>query len=136
MADLKNKIILITGSSLGIGKETAFKFAKEGCKVIVTYYKDKKEGLDVADECRKLGASDVLVLQLNVADDKSIKDCVKEVIKKFKEIDILINNAGVIVWKTFDKQSFEDIEYQLRINLEGLIKNEQRMHALCQKSYN
>ena len=41
--DLKNKVVLVTGSSLGIGRETAFKFAKEGCKVAVTYYKTKRK---------------------------------------------------------------------------------------------
>ena len=120
--DLKNKVVLITGSSLGIGKETAFKFAKEGCKIIITYYKDKTEGLEVSKKCLDLGASEVLVLQLNVMENESIKDCVKKVIDKFKKIDILINNAGIIAWKRLKEQSFKDIEEQIRTNLEGLIK--------------
>lgn len=41
--ELKNKVVMVTGASLGIGRETAFKFAKEKCKIIVTYYKDKME---------------------------------------------------------------------------------------------
>ena len=120
--DLKNKVVLITGSSLGIGRETAFKFAKEGCKVVVTYFKDKKEGEKVAKKCIELGASEVIVLQLNVMDDKSIKDCVKKTIEKFNHIDILINNAGIVVWKNLKEQSFEYIENEVRTNLEGLIK--------------
>lgn len=62
---LKNKVVLITGSSIGIGRETAYLFAKEGSKVIVTYYKDKKESEDVGKECKKLGADNILVLNLN-----------------------------------------------------------------------
>jgi len=120
--DLKNKVVLITGSSLGIGRETAFKFAKEGCKVVVTYFKDKKEGEKVAKKCIESGTSEVIVLQLNVMDDKSIKDCVKKTIEKFNHIDILINNAGIVVWKNLKEQSFEDIENEVRTNLEGLIK--------------
>ena len=120
--DLKNKVVLITGSSIGIGRETAFKFAKEGCRVIVTYYKDKKEGQETADKCLKLGASDVLLLHLNVMDNISIRNCVKKVVQKFREIDILINNAGIVVWKNLEEQSFEDIENEVRTNLEGLIK--------------
>lgn len=122
MNDLKNKVVLITGSSLGIGRETAFKFAKEGCKVVVTYYKDKNEAMAVSKKCMDLGASDILVLQLNVMEDKSIKDAVKKIIEKFGGIDILINNAGIIVWKKFKDQTYEDIENQIRTNLEGLIK--------------
>ena len=122
MNNLKNKVVFITGSSLGIGRETAFKFAKEGCKLILTYYKDKSEGMAAAKKCMELGAADALALQLNVMDDKSIKDCVKEIIRKYKEISILINNAGIIVWKHFKDQSYEDIEKQIRTNFEGLIK--------------
>ena len=120
--DLKNKVVLVTGSSLGIGSETAYKFAKESCKVIVTYYNDKNEGLAVAKKCMNLGASDALVLQLNVMEDKSIKDAVKKIIGKFKVIDILINNAGIIVWKSFKDQTYEDIENQIRTNFIGLVK--------------
>ena len=120
--DLKNKIVLITGSSIGIGRETAFKFAKEGCRVIVTHYKDRKEGEEASKKCNELGAADVILLQLNVMDNKSIKDCVKKVIERFKAIDILINNAGIVVWKQLNEQTFEDIENEVRTNLEGLIK--------------
>lgn len=120
--DLKNKVVLITGSSLGIGRETAFKFAEEGCKVVVTYFKDKKEGEEVAKNCASFGAADVLLLQLNVMDNKSIKNCVKNTIQKFNHINILINNAGIVIWKQLKEQSFEDIENEMRTNLEGLIK--------------
>ena len=120
--DLKNKVVLITGSSIGIGRETAFKFAKEGCRLILTYYKDKSEGLAVAKKCMELGASEAVALQLNVMDDKSIRNCVKEAIKKYKDISILINNAGIIVWKKFKDQTYEDIENQIHTNFEGLVK--------------
>ena len=113
---------MITGSSIGIGRETAFKFAKEGCRLILTYYKDKSEGLAVAKKCMELGASEVIVLQLNVMDDKSIRNCVKEAIKKYKGISILINNAGIIVWKKFKDQTYEDIKNQIQTNFEGLVK--------------
>jgi len=119
---MKGKVVFITGSSLGIGRETAFKFAEEGSKIIVTYYKDKKYAFDVAKKCMELGASDVLVLGLNLMDNKNIKDCVENIVKKFGKIDILINNSGVISWKLLKEQTFEEIEEQIRTNLEGLIK--------------
>lgn len=122
MNSLKGKVVLITGSSIGIGAATALKFSKEGCKVVVTYFKDKKEAEEVERKCKGLGADDVLVLPLNVMDDKSIKACVKKVVGKFGKIDILINNAGVNVWSKLKEQRFEEIEQQLRTNLEGLIK--------------
>lgn len=116
------KIVFITGASLGIGSEAAYKFAEEGCKLALTYYKDKKEMDAVEKKCRELGAADVLVLQLDVKDDGQIKSAVKSIIKKFNKIDILINNAGIIVWKPLADQTYQDIENQTRTNLEGLIK--------------
>ena len=122
MASLKNKVVLITGSSEGIGRETAFLFAKEGANVIITYRKDDKEAKKAGEKCKELGAADVLVLQLDVTDDASIRSTVKKVVQKFKRIDILINNAGTIAWKPLVEQTFEDIARQVRTNLEGLIK--------------
>lgn len=122
MSNLKGKVVLITGSSMGIGRETAYKFAKERCRVIITYYKDKEEAALVSKKCLELRASDVLVLRLNVMEDVSIKNCVKSVIDKFGKIDILINNAGIVVWKPFKEQTFEDIENEVRTNFVGLIK--------------
>lgn len=119
---LANKIVLITGSSLGIGKETAILFAKEKCKVIITYYKDKKEALLVLEKCLALGASDACALRLNVMDNSSIKNLVKNVANNFKKIDILINNSGQCCTNDLHIQTLEDISSQVRTNLEGLIK--------------
>lgn len=119
---LKNKVVLITGASIGIGRETALIFAKEGCKLAITYYKDKEEADKVENKCKILGAKEILVLPLNIINDDEIKVSVEKVIKKFGKIDILINNAGVIYWKHFVNQNNKEIEEQLRVNLEGLIK--------------
>jgi len=119
---LKRKVVLITGSSIGIGREDAFAFAKEGCKVIVTYFKDGKEARAVQKKCLGLGAGDVFVVKLNVMDDESIKETVRAIVAKFGSIDILVNNAGVIVWKPLIEQTNIEIENQIRTNLEGLIK--------------
>jgi len=119
---MKDKVVLITGSSEGIGRATAFQFAEAGCRLVITYRKDRKEALQAADDCRKRGASDILVLQLDISSDKSIRQCVKSVVKKFGHISILINNAGVIRWKPFKSQSFEDLEHQVNVNLLGTMK--------------
>ena len=116
------KTVLIAGSSIGIGRETAYLFAKEKDNVIITYYKDKKEAQLTEKKCKSLGASDTLLINLNVMDTNSIKKALETITKKYKKIDILVNNAGVIAWKFLSKQSIEEIENQIRTNLEGLIK--------------
>ncbi|MDO8538111.1 MAG: SDR family oxidoreductase [archaeon] len=122
MNELKNKIVLITGSNTGIGKATALKFAQEKAIIIITYLKNKQQAKETSKECKKLGASVCEFINLDLRKDKSIRDCVKLVIKKFGKIDILINNAGTFVWKPFNEHSFKEIENLTRTNLEGLMK--------------
>ncbi len=120
--NLENKIVLITGSSKGIGEAIAHTFAKERAKIIITYKTDSEGAEKVGLKCKELGALDVLVLALDIKDNTSIKNCISEIEKKFGHIDILINNAGVISWEKFEGETFEEIENQIRTNLEGLIK--------------
>jgi len=119
---LAGKTVVITGASLGIGREIAFKFAKEGCSLALTYYKDKSQAMDVGRKCRELGAKQVLVLHLNVGDEKSIRTVVKQVVTKFKRVSILVNNAGIVIRKPFRSQTLEEIENQIGTNLIGLMK--------------
>ena len=98
---LKDKVVIITGSSRGIGKATALVFAKEGAKVVINYKKSKKEAGDLAD---KIGKNKCICVQADVSDEKDVKGLVEETVKTFGKIDILVNNAGEIIrpgdWKT------------------------------------
>lgn len=118
--DLKDKIVLITGSSQGIGREAALLFAKEGSHVVVTYNASKKKAEEVFSECNKLKES--LLLKLDVTDSESIKNCVEKTIDKFGAIDILVNNSGIISWKNFSEQSEKEIDLQIDVNYKGLVK--------------
>ncbi len=119
--DLKNKVVLITGSSRGIGKATALAFAKQGSKVILTYNTNKKEGEATLQECKKHGEAQLVYF--NILEEKSIHALVKEVSKFYGKLDILINNAGVLPgWKKFNEQTFADLEHQVAVNLTGLMK--------------
>jgi 3-oxoacyl-[acyl-carrier protein] reductase len=119
---MKNKVVLITGSSNGIGRETAFKFASEKAKVVLTYCNDRLSGQNTEKRCRELGAYETLLVELDLRDNKSILNAVDKVVQTFGKINILINNAGVAVWKPLKEQSLAEIEDQIRTNLEGLIK--------------
>jgi short-subunit dehydrogenase len=119
---VKGQIVLITGASTGIGRETAYKFASEGSRLIITYYKNLAEAKRVKTKCLNIGAKSVQIVHLDVQNDQSIKKAENEIENTQKNIDILINNAGVIYWKKFTDQTNGEIEAQLRTNLEGLIK--------------
>ena len=116
------KTVLVTGSSTGIGQATAYEFAKAGWNVIVTHLNNKKAGAETLENCIKLGAASAILVPLDITSDKSIKSALTIVKKKFKKIDVLVNNAGVLVWHTLSKQSTKDIERQVRTNLEGTIR--------------
>jgi 3-oxoacyl-[acyl-carrier protein] reductase len=122
MQSIENKVVLITGSSKGIGRETAFKFASEKAKVVLTYCNDRPGGQNTEKRCNELGAAETLLIKLDIRDNKSVANTVDKVVKTFGKIDILINNAGVAVWKPLKEQDLADIENQIRTNLEGLIK--------------
>jgi len=119
---VKEQVVLITGSSSGIGRETAYRFAKAGARLVLTYYKGKTRGEAAERRCRRFGAADTLLLHLDVLDNDSIAEAARKVKRKYGAIDFLINNAGVGVFIPFKKQTERDIERQLRTNLEGLIK--------------
>lgn len=118
--ELKDKVVLITGSSEGIGAETAKLFAQEGSNLVITYLKNKEKAKEVFEECNKF--REAMLIKLDIRDEKSIKKCVESVIDNFGAIDVLVNNAGVAIWKNFVEQSFEEIDSQIDINLKGLIK--------------
>lgn len=120
--------VLITGATKGIGQATAFAFARAHAKLILTYHHDLKAGRETAQRCKQLGAPEVFLVRLDLAQDRSILQAVKKTIDHFKKIDVLINNAGVVarhgkkIWIPFEQQTFADIEAQCRANLEGLMK--------------
>jgi len=87
-----NKVVLITGASSGIGKDSAIKFAGEGAKVVlVSRSKEKLEA--VANEIKQFN-QDVLVIPTDVSSKEQVKNAVNKTIEKFGQIDVLFNNAG------------------------------------------
>lgn len=120
--DLADKVVLVTGASTGIGREIALRFAAAGSRLALTYFEHRAEAEAVAELCRGLGSPDVLTSSLQLADDDSIRGLVEAVVDRFGSVDILINNAGIIVWRPFLEQDFGELKAQLAVNLEGVMK--------------
>ena len=89
----KNKVVIVTGSSSGIGASTALLFAEQGAEVVVTYKNNKKGGEVIIDKIKKIGRNCLLV-KVDLTKENDAKKLIKTVIKKFNRIDILVNNAG------------------------------------------
>ena len=111
---LKNKIILITGATSGIGKETALGLAKLGAIIVFTTRdivkgeKTKKELID------KTNNKNIQMLTCDLASIESIKNCCNEFKSKFNKLHVLINNAGV--WDFKRKESKDGIENIFAVN--------------------
>ena len=114
----KNKTVLVTGSSRGIGRATAIAFAQEGANVVVNYIKDKTSADSAVEEIKKLGA-DAIAIQADVAIEDDVKRMIEESIKHFGAIDVLINNAGIVFDIPILEKTVEQWERTLRVNLIG-----------------
>lgn len=122
MSELAGKVVLITGASRGIGEAAAYEFAKNGCRLALTYLSKPEEARKVESKCRELGAAEVRLYQLDVTKDDEIKTVAATIVSDFSGIDYLINNAGVLVEKDVSEQSFEEIDQQFAVNTIGPIK--------------
>lgn len=117
--DFKNKIVLITGASSGIGKQTAIEFAKKGANLIlVARRKDRLES--IADELKKFHIS-ILVCQCDVSNKEQVKEMSKTVLEEFNTVDILINNAGFAIYGSVSELSIDEIESQMETNYFGMV---------------
>lgn len=105
--DLKDKVVVVTGSSKNIGKATALKFAKEGSKVVIHSLKDKENGEKTVNEIRAAGGQAEYV-QADVSNSEDVKYLFEYTIKIFGTVDILINNAGAAHGKKFLDTSYDD----------------------------
>jgi len=117
--DFKNKIVLITGASSGIGKQTALEFAKLGSNIIlVARTKDKLE--EVENELKQFNV-ETLVCTCDVSKQDQVEIMSKIVLEKFSSIDILVNNAGFAIYGSVFDLSIDDIKSQMETNYFGMI---------------
>lgn len=89
----KDKIVVVTGASSGIGAETALSFAREGANVVITYRENKAGADEIAKQINTIG-SECLVVQADLINEKDAKNVVEKTMQEFGRIDVLVNNAG------------------------------------------
>ena len=117
--DFKNKVVLITGASSGIGKQTAIEFAKLGSNIIlVARRKNKLE--QVENELKQFNVN-TLVCACDVSKKDQVEKMSEIVLEKFNSIDILINNAGFAIYGSVYDLSVNDIESQMKTNYFGMV---------------
>ena len=115
MITLKNKNVLVTGGSRGIGKACVELFLKAGANVAFTYNFAKKEADKIINDYKK--SSKIKCYILNLANTNGIEKKVKQLLSDFGNIDILINNAGIWKEAAIDKMTIEEWNEMMNVNL-------------------
>jgi 3-oxoacyl-[acyl-carrier protein] reductase len=114
---LLNKVSIITGAARGIGQATAVKFAQEGAKVVVCDL-DEAAVVAVANDITKNGGQAIGV-KLDVTKKDNIASMISTVMAKFGRIDVLVNNAGIVMDAQLKKMTEEQFDKVIDVNLKG-----------------
>jgi 3-oxoacyl-[acyl-carrier protein] reductase len=116
---LEGKIALITGGSRGIGAAIATRLAADGAKVAITYTKGADAAASVVKEIERAGGK-AIAIQADAADADASKAAVEKTVATFGRLDVLVNNAGTAIPKTFEETTLEEMDRVLDINVRGV----------------
>lgn len=113
-----SKSVIVTGGASGIGRATAEKFLEEGARVAIADV-SRKNGKATVDDFKRKGYSPILLVG-DVSKSSDTKRIVREAMKKFGRIDVLFNNAGILVEGTVEEVSEKDWDKIMAINVKGV----------------
>ena len=112
-----NKNVLVTGGTRGIGEAISREFAKKGYDIIINYVNSSEKAQNLKQELEKEYNIKVLPIQADISNEKEIKNMVDIAIKEFGRINVLVNNAGIVIDREFEDRTVEDWKKTLDINL-------------------
>lgn len=118
MATLENRVALVTGASRGIGAEIAKHLAAAGAKVVVNYV-GNKDAADETVEAIKAAGGDALAVQADVSKSAEVKQLFDEAIAHYGRVDILVNNAAIILYRLIKETTDEEFDKLIDINIKG-----------------
>ncbi|KQC01543.1 SDR family oxidoreductase [Pedobacter sp. Hv1] len=118
MVNLTGKVILVTGSSRGIGATIAHQLAAAGAKVIVNYAGGQLAAEEVVHQINNKGG-DAIALQADVSKTDQVKSLFDQAIAHYGKIDVLVNNAGIMINSLIKDTTDEDFNRQFDINVKG-----------------
>ena len=117
--DFHGKVVWVTGSSSGIGEATIKEFASLGADVVIHYYQHKEQAESIEKFIQSHYQVETLLVQGDVANEEDVKRMVEEVLNKFGQIDVLVNNAGIAIDTMFEDKTVDNFRRTLDVNLIG-----------------
>ncbi|WP_179376359.1 glucose 1-dehydrogenase [Winogradskyella wichelsiae] len=124
---LENKVIIVTGSSRGIGKEIAIQLAKNGAKVIVNHSNSIEEAENTVNTITKAGGK-AIAIKADVSNKADVTELFDKAISTYGKVDVLVNNAGVMISKELKDNTEEDFSKQFDINVKGIFNTLQEAY--------
>lgn len=113
------KVVLVTGSSRGLGKEIVRKFASEGFDVVINYFKSKDEAFLLRDEIINKYNVKAIAIYADVSLESDVLAMLDEIDKEFHHLDVLVNNAGISNDSLIEDKSIDSFNRVLEVNLSG-----------------
>jgi 3-oxoacyl-[acyl-carrier protein] reductase len=130
LLDFTSKVVLVTGSSRGIGAEMIKAFGTHGAQCVVNYIADaqgqnKGEAMNVAKEL-----TEPLVIECDVTRPQQVEAMMKQIQERYGALDVLVNNSGIISDRTIKRMSMDEFESVIRVNLIGTFTVTQKAGAV------
>ena len=119
MSKLAKKVALVTGGSRGIGAAIAKRLAADGASVAITYAKDAAAASSVVKAIEQAGGK-AIAIQADAADAEAVKAAVEKAVATLGRLDVLVNNAGTAIPKTFEETTLEEMDRLIDINVRGV----------------
>src|SRR6266446_6471150 len=117
---LEGKIALVTGGSRGIGAAIAKRLAADGANVAITYTKGADAAAAVVKEIER-GGRKAIAIQADATEAGAVEAAVEKTVATFGQLDVLVNNAGTAVPKTFEETTLEEMDRMIDINIRGTL---------------
>jgi 3-oxoacyl-[acyl-carrier protein] reductase len=115
---LEGRVALVTGASRGFGRAIALAFAREGARLAVNYFASEREGKEVAAEAGRLG-TEAIALRGDVSREEDARALVKGTLDRFGRLDVLVNNAGIMVRGPLLEVPADGYRRMLDVNVTG-----------------
>jgi 3-oxoacyl-[acyl-carrier protein] reductase len=128
--DFSGKVVLVTGSSRGLGAAMIQAFAKRGARCVVNYIADEKDQNQADAQAVAKEIPNALVIACDVTQPEQVEAMMTEIAGKLGGLDVLVNNSGIIRDRTIKKLTLEEFESVLRVNLTGTFNVTQKAAAV------
>lgn len=111
------KSVLVTGGTRGIGEAIVREFAQKDYDIIINYISSNEKAMKLKEELENKYSIKVLPIQADISSETAVKNMIEIAMREFGKIDVLINNAGIVLDKEFEDRTAEDWRKTLEINL-------------------